>query len=785
MPAGVSKQGARPGRRLVELKQIVREVDSAPDLEGALGVLVRRTREFMGVDVCTVYFTNESERRHVVAATDGLSSQVVGNVDCGFGKGLIGRVAESRRSLNLQQVPPELDQDFLRQTGAEPYQSFLGVPVVHKTRVQGVLLVRQRKARRFEDADEALLTTLAAQLGGAIAYAKARGEWCRVCRPEDAAPRRIEGLAGAPGLAIGQGVVAFGMSQIGRIPDRAVMDIQTEATRLSAAFQEVREEIAALNAGLEGTLSEADRALFSAYEMLLNSPEIVDAASVGVRQGNWAPGSVSCSFEKYASRFDAMQDPYLRERAADIRALGGRIVARLLGESGGVAVGQEATVLVGQCLSAIDIGQARNGNLVGIISGDGSPLSHASILARALGIPAVVGVSGLPLAHLDGQELVVDGTGGHVHMHLSRSMRQAFEQSMENQQKMAAALVSVRGLETMTADGVKVALFINAGLSVDLEVAAAAGSAGIGLFRSELPFMLYDRLPSEQEQQQLYQAALQTIYPLPMSLRTLDVGGDKSLPYLSGAEAGSALGRRGIRFSLDQPEIFLTQLRAALRANIGMGNLRLLLPMISGLDELEQARDLLEQALQQLRDEGLPVSRPPVGVMIEVPAAVYQVESLARLADFLSVGSNDLTQYLLASDRNNPHVSGHLDPVHPALLQALQQVVVSANRADKPVTLCGEIASDPAIALLLLGMGVDGLSMNPVALPAVKWAVKSVTMERMRSLAMEALRCDRPAAISRLLDAVHVEIGLERLAAKSHSNNIDDVRKHQTLLKTN
>ena len=762
MSPGRASTRSKPSQRLVELTRVVREVDSAPDLESALRVLVRRTREVMGVDVCTVYFTEERDRRHVIAATDGLSSRVVGNVQCGFGEGLIGRVAANRRPLNLERVPPEFDQDFLLQAGAGRYQGFLGVPVVHKTRVQGVLLVRQREARRFDDADEALLTTLAAQLGGAIASAKASGEWCRVCRPQAAMPSRIDGTAGAPGLAVGRGVVVFGVSHIGSVPNRTIVDRQAEEARLREAIQGVRNEIAALNSGLEASLSEADRALFDAYELLLESPEILEAALVEVRRGNWAPGSVSRAFEGYAARFDAMQDPYLRERAADIRALGGRILTRLLGETNTLEVGPEATVMIGQCLSALDIGQAQSGNLVGIVSGDGSAFSHAAILARALGIPAVVGVSGLPLAHLDGQELAVDGTAGHVHLHLSAPMREVFERSIENRRQATQALEPVRELDAVTVDGVNVGLFINAGLSADLEVARMAGSAGIGLYRSELPFMLFDRLPSEQEQLQLYRHALQTMSPLPVTLRTLDVGGDKQLPYLGGAGANPANGRRGIRFSLDHPEIFLTQLRAALRADLGLGNLRLLLPMVSGVDEQEQALQLLGQAQRQLVDEGLPVSRPRVGVMIEVPAAVYQAEALARRADFLSVGTNDLAQYLLATDRNDPQVSARLDPVHPALLQALQQVVDSVHRAGKQVTVCGEIAGDPAIALLLLGMGFDGLSMSPAVLLSVKWAVRKSTSAAMNSLAGKALQCDSPKEIRQFLDAVRLDIGLER-----------------------
>jgi len=760
----MASSGSKSRQRLTALTRIVREVDSAPDLDSALRLLVRHTREVMGADVCTVYVTDAPKRRHVVAATDGLSSRVIGNLQFGFGKGLIGRVADTRQPVNLDQVPQGLDQDVLLQAGISPYQGFLGVPIIHKAVVEGVLLIRQREARRFDDADEAFLTTLAAQLGSAIAFARASGEWCRVCHPEDSSPHMIEGLTGAPGLAIGHGVAVFGTRERDGIPERVVEDIQAEEIRLHAAISSVRADMVALASNLKGGLSAADRALFDAYAQMLDSPELAESAVSLVRQGSWAPSAMSRTIETYATRFDAMEDPYLKERAADIRALGARIMARLLGDSALLAPGREAMILVGQRLSAIDIGQAQGGNLVGIVSGDGSSLSHAAILARSLGIPAVMGVRNLPLAQLDGQELVLDGTAGQVHARLSADMRQRFETAIENQHAQSEALEQVRALNAITLDGVEFRLYINAGLNADLRSTAVAGSSGIGLFRSEVPFMLYDRLPSELEQMKLYREALEAVAPLPMTLRTLDAGGDKKIPYLPTNDSNPALGWRGIRFSLDHPEIFLTQLRAALKADIGLGNLRLLLPMISDLDELEQAQDLLEQALRQLTEEGLAVLRPPVGVMIEVPAAVYQAEQLARQADFLSVGSNDLTQYLMATDRNNPCDSSRLSPMHPALLRALQQIVEATHQAGKMATVCGEIASDPAMALLLLGMGFDALSINPAALPRVKWTVRGTTLARMRSLAAEALRCERAGALRDLLDAARLDIGLERLA---------------------
>ncbi|MCB1870208.1 MAG: GAF domain-containing protein, partial [Gammaproteobacteria bacterium] len=288
----MAKSNTKSKSHLSSLSQIVREIDSAADLDSALQVLVHRTRELMGADVCSAYFTDEARRRHVAAATDGLSSRIVGNVQFEFGKGLIGQVAETRQPVNLDRVPLELEQSFLLQTGAELYQGFLGVPIIHKAQVQGVLLVRQRQARRFDDEDEAFLTTLATQLGSAIAYAKANGEWCHMCRPGESLPQLINGLAGAPGLAIGQGVAVFDSEDIDDIPDRSVEDTRAEEIRLRAAIQSVRTEIAGLSNKLKGALAEADRALFDAYLLMLDSPEILETAVSLVREGSWAPGAV-------------------------------------------------------------------------------------------------------------------------------------------------------------------------------------------------------------------------------------------------------------------------------------------------------------------------------------------------------------------------------------------------------------------------------------------------------------------------------------------------------------
>jgi phosphotransferase system enzyme I (PtsP) len=619
--------------RLEALTRIVREVDSAADLDSALSVIVRRTREVMAADVCTIYFTDHEQRRHVFAATDGLSPELVGHVQAGFGQGLIGQVADSSLPVNLAQVPQELDREFLAQSGTGRYHAFLGVPVTHKRRVQGVLLVRQRKARRFDDADEAFLTTLAAQLGSAIAFAKANGEMCSLCRMDTGGTRRLDGLPGAPGLAVGKGIVVFA-ADLQAVPDRIPDDPFAEESRFRQAVSSVRAEITRIADDLEGTLSPADRALFDAFVLMLDSPEMRDTVVQRIHLGNWAPGALRQTIETHAQRFELMDDTYLRERAMDVRELGTRLLLRLQGASAHLEDCPSGSILIGRRIGAIDLGLVPPGRIRGIITAEGSSLSHVAIIARALGLPAVVGIADLPLTALDGQEIIVDGNNGTAYLRPDPALCQAFTALIEEEQALSDSLASMRGLPTQTLDGVEVALYTNTGLAAELSLATASDSAGIGLFRSELPFMRYGRFPSEQEQIDLYREVLEAVAPRPVNLRTLDAGGDKPLSYLNMAESNPALGWRGIRLTLDHPEIFLTQLRAALRADIGIGNLRLLLPMISDVGDVELALLLLDQAQQQLLEEGFAVTRPKIGVMIEVPAAIYQLEQLARHADF-------------------------------------------------------------------------------------------------------------------------------------------------------
>jgi len=334
---------------------------------------------------------------------------------------------------------------------------------------------------------------------------------------------------------------------------------------------------------------------------------------------------------------------------------------------------------------------------------------------------------------------------------------------VEEERQLSQGLDALRDLPCVTLDGHRVPLWVNTGLLADVARAQQRGAEGVGLYRTEVPFMINQRFPSEKEQLAIYREQLAAFHPLPVTMRSLDIGGDKSLSYFPIKEDNPFLGWRGIRVTLDHPEIFLVQTRAMLKASEGLNNLRILLPMISGTHELEEALHLIHRAWGEVRDEGADVPMPPIGVMIEIPAAVYQAKELARQVDFLSVGSNDLTQYLLAVDRNNPRVADLYDYLHPAVLQALQNVVRDAHAEGKQVSICGEMAGDPAAAVLLMAMGFDSLSMNATNLPKVKWMLRQINLSRAKELLAELMTIDNPQVIHSSLQLALKNLGLARM----------------------
>jgi phosphotransferase system enzyme I (PtsP) len=479
-----------------------------------------------------------------------------------------------------------------------------------------------------------------------------------------------------------------------------------------------------------------------------------------IRNGQWARGALRDTIFEMARVFEQMDDPYLASRAEDIRNIGRQVLAHLQQAAPEDRTYPKRCILAGAEVSPAEISKVPRDRLAGVVSVQGSALSHTAIICRALDIPAVMGLTDLAIGNLEGCEITLDGTQGNVCINPSLVDIDAFRQRMHEEQAIAAQFETLRRLPAQTMDGALIPIHVNLGIGVDDLPMRTTEYEGVGLYRTEFFFIARDTLPTEDEQYRLYCDLLESFTPKPVTIRTLDTGGDKKLPFFTVTETNPVLGRRGIRFSLDHTEIFLTQLRALLRANAGLGNLQILFPMISRIHEIDAALGLLDRAYSDLTAEGHAAAKPHIGTMIEVPSAAYIISELARRVDFFSIGTNDLTQYLLAVDRGNPLVQGRHDNLHPAVVHFVGNIVLRAHRHNKPVGVCGEMAGDPASALLLIGLGVDSLSMTPSSLPRVKWTIRSFTMQQARGLADNALKIDNEADTQQLLNRALKAAGL-------------------------
>ncbi|WP_342245847.1 phosphoenolpyruvate--protein phosphotransferase [Pseudomonas sp. OTU5201] len=746
------------------LRKIVQEVNAAKDLKAALAIIVQRVKEAMGSQVCSVYLLDPETNRFVLMATEGLNKRSIGKVSMAPNEGLVGLVGTREEPLNLEHAADHPRYRYFAETGEERFASFLGAPIIHHRRVMGVLVVQQKERRQFDEGEEAFLVTMSAQLAGVIAHAEATGSIRGLGRQgKGIQEAKFVGVPGSPGAAVGKAVVVLPPADLDVVPDRTVDDIEAEVERFKQALEAVRADMRRLSSKLETQLRPEERALFDVYLMMLDDASMGLEVKRVIRTGQWAQGALRQVVLEHVTRFELMDDAYLRERASDVRDLGRRLLAYLQEERKQNLVYQENTILVSEELSPAMLGEVPEGKLVGLVSVLGSGNSHVAILARAMGIPTVMGVVDLPYSKVDGIEMIVDGYHGEVFTNPSVELRKQYSDVVEEDRQLVKGLEALRSLPCETLDGYRMPLWVNTGLLADVTRAQERGAEGVGLYRTEVPFMINERFPSEKEQLAIYREQLAAFHPLPVTMRTLDIGGDKALSYFPIKESNPFLGWRGIRVTLDHPEIFLVQVRAMLKASEGLDNLKILLPMISGTHELEEALHLIHRAWGEVRDEGVDIPMPPVGVMIEIPAAVYQTKELSRQVDFLSVGSNDLTQYLLAVDRNNPRVADLYDYLHPAVLQALKKVVDDAHAEGKPVSICGEMAGDPAAAVLLLAMGFDSLSMNATNLPKVKWLLRQVTMSKARELLAQLLAIDNPQVIHSSLHLALRNLGLGRV----------------------
>jgi len=739
---------SQQGAMLTTLKRIVQEISQISALDTALFRLASRVKQTLNVDSCSIYLADYEAQEFILKATDGLHPDAVEQVRIGFSEGLIGLVGQREEPLNIVNAPSHPRFKHYPEVKEEKYNAFLGTPIINQRRVLGVITLQQAEMRRFSEDEEAFLVTLAAQLALEITNADIRGALTLSNSNDNTARQKnVRGIAGSPGLAIGKGV---SLDKSINLKNWVVKrtDSPLEQIQLYRKGVEVtRGHVDALSNGLDEAIPDDVKSIFQLYHHLLDANSLGREVEEKIREGWDAASSLKMVIESYAARFRAMDDPYMQERAIDIVDLSDRILANILYEANGQKVTEKvitkASILVADEVSAPMLAEFPRDKLKGIISIRGSNNSHAAILARAMGVPAVMGCQNVTPALLEDKEILLDGYSGEVIISPERNIKTEFIQLIEEESAIAEKIDAEADKPCESVDGCRMSLYINAGLSAEVELNAEQIGAGVGLYRTEIPFMLRERFPSEQEQVELYRQVLEAAPTLPITMRTLDVGGDKPLPYFPISEENPFLGWRGIRLTLDHPEIFLVQVRAMLRASVGLSNLQIMLPMISTVSEVQEAKRLINQAFYEISDEiaesGETLNKPKLGIMLEVPSVLYQLPQLAKHVDFFSVGSNDLTQYLLAVDRNNTRVAGLYNSYHPAVLGALYDVVQKANQNQVPVTICGEIAGEPAGALLLMGMGYRRLSMNGFNLRKINWLIRKVTLDECKQLLSLAL----------------------------------------------
>jgi phosphotransferase system enzyme I (PtsP) len=711
-------RGALGGPRVLlrRLREVMVEPVSAQERLDKIVVLIAAN---MVAEVCSVYVLRVDSTLELYA-TEGLNRDAVHNTVLRADEGLVGLVASQASAINLSNAQAHPAFSFRPETGEEIYHSFLGVPILRAGNTLGVLVVQNRARRNYSEEEVEALQTTAMVLAEMIAS----GELSALAPPgaEPAARRSLHltGMALSEGIALGH-VVLHEPRVV--VTNYIADDIPRELKHLQSAVETLRTHLDELLEHGDVIEGGEHRDVLEAFRMFAYDRGWLHKLEEAVMTGLTAEAAVERVQSDTRARMLRQTDPYLRERLHDLDDLANRLMRQLTGRDHAPSRDNlpDNAILVARSMGPAALLDYDRKKLRGLVLEEGGPTSHVAIVARALGIAAVGEIDNATGMADPGDAIILDGSAGDLHLRPLPDMEAAYAERVRLRARRQQQYQALRDLPCVTKDGEKVTLMINAGLSVDLPHIADTGAAGIGLFRTELQFMVAPNFPRSSEQYALYRAVLDAANGKPVTFRTLDIGGDKVLPYMRNIEEENpALGWRAIRLGLDRPALLRTQLRALLRAAGGQA-LKIMFPMIATVSEFDQAKELVDLELTHLRRHGhkLP-DEVEVGSMVEVPSLLYQLDELLEHVDFLSVGSNDLVQFLYAVDRGNPRVSGRFDPLSAPVLRALKDIADKCREYGKPVTLCGELASQPIGALALIAIGYRSLSLAPSAVGPVK-----------------------------------------------------------------
>jgi phosphotransferase system enzyme I (PtsP) len=713
--------GAAPRRLLTRIRDLMAAGGTGQE---RLNQIVKFIAADMVAEVCSIYLVRGGEQLELFA-TEGLKQEAVHKTRLAMGEGLVGDIAAHARPLALADAQSHPNFAYRPETGEEIFHSLMGVPILRSGRTLGVVVVQNRTFREYTEEETETLQTIAMVLAELVAAGQLGGGDGGALGPAPTAlgTMRIEALRLSEGIALGRAVL-----HQPRVTIRQMVAENTDAElkRFAGAVQ-------SMHLALDDLIQRSDfianeqREVLETYRMFAEDHGWLTRIREAIESGLTAEAAVQKVQEDTRARMSQITDAYLRERLADLEDLGNRLLQHLLGDWTTAAEVPDDAVIIARNLGPAELLDYDRKKLRAVVLEEGSPTSHVAIIAQALDLPVVGRVRDV-LAKVDpGDFVVVNAEQSHVILRPGDDVRDAVTAAIQARAIRQASYEGLRDLPSVTLDEVRVSLNLNAGLLMELDQLAGIGADGVGLYRTEIPFMIRTSFPDVEAQTEIYRRVLDRADGKPVVFRTLDIGGDKHLPYLEESQdENPAMGYRAIRLALDKPLMLREQLRALLRAAAGR-RLDVMFPMVAEVAEFDEARSLLEIEIERERTRGRPTPETlRVGTMLEVPALFWQLPALCARVDFLSVGSNDLLQFLFASDRGNPHLAGRYDPLSPPVLSFLSSLVEQCNAHGKPVTLCGDVASRPLEAMALVGLGFRSLSMPAASIGPVKEMIRKL-----------------------------------------------------------
>ena len=727
-----------PSGPRVLLKHLREVMAEALEAQEQLDKIVQHIAANMVADVCSVYVLRADDNLELYASL-GLNPGAVHEVSLRIGQGLVGTIAANARALNLEDAKNHPAFAYLPETGEEVFNSFMGVPILRAGRTLGVLVVQNKEARVYDAVEIEALETTAMVIAELIAAGELSGLGKKGSGLDISRPVTLTGTPLADGIGFGKIVL--------HEPRVVVKDLfnenaQGEIERLENALDGLRISIDGLMKRGEVPKEGEHREVLEAYRMFANDRGWVRRMEEAISNGLTAEAAVEKVQSDNRARMMRQSDPYLRERLHDLDDLSNRLLRELMGRPHG-PIDENITgdfVIVARTMGAAELLDYAGDSLRGLVLEEAAQTSHVVIVARALGIPVVGQLSDIVSITERNDTIIVDGESGAVHIRPPNEVEVSYAEKVELRVRQQALYENMKNVPSLTKDGVEIDLLMNAGLLMDLPQLENVNAAGIGLFRTELQFMVAASFPRPGEQEELYRSVISAANGKPVTFRTLDVGGDKVLPYLRSVhEENPALGWRAIRLSLDRPGLIRTQIKALLKAADG-GVLRVMLPMVTEVREITRAKEIINHEVDLLTRFGHKMpSDLKLGVMIEVPSLLWQMDELMQEVDFVSVGSNDLFQFVMASDRGNAKISKRFSPLSRPFLRVLRQIAVKADEHKIPFSLCGEIAGDPLAAMALVALGYRAISMSPASLGPVKAMILNLDRSKLEPLLLDAL----------------------------------------------